>query len=165
MDALWLNTHLFCAIGADLFMLAAGVLALLYLWQDFRLRHKMHTLPRGLPSINTLDDWGNRFFCAAFLLMTAGMLAGSVMARQMWGARWFLDARQVWSVMVWLLFASVLIARFLAGWRGRRASWISVVGIAFMLLGHVGLAQFTSTKHRLSFADVLLLESGEQHER
>ena len=73
------------------------------------------------------------------------------MAREAWGPLWYLDARQVWSVLVWILFAAILIARFLAGWRGRMASIISLTGVVFMLVGHVGLGAMTQTKHRLPY--------------
>lgn len=148
----WFLVHLSCAIGADLLMLLAGLLALIYLWQDWRLRSKKLGCPLELPSIHTLDDWGVRLLTTAFILMTGGMIAGSVMARQLWGAYWYLDARQVWSVLVWILFAAVLIARFFAGWRGRKASIISVAGVLFMLVGHLSLGAMTRTRHRVPYS-------------
>lgn len=153
ITSIWFKLHLACAIGADLFMLLAGLMALLYLCQDWRLRRKkINRISGSLPSIRTLDDLGIRLLSAAFILMTVGMVAGSIMAREIWGSHWYLDARQVWSVMIWMLFAVILIARFLAGWRGRRASIISVTGVILMLFGHLGLASLTQTKHRVPFA-------------
>ena len=58
----------------------------------------------------------------------------------------------------------VLIARFLAGWRGRKAQLISMVGITFMLAGHLGLGAFTQTKHRLSYSEAIRDEAV-SHER
>lgn len=159
-SSFWLQVHLCCSIGADLLLLISGVLALLYLWQDWRLKtKKLGYLFFGLPAIHTLDDWVIRLLTTAFILMTAGTVSGSVMASQLWGKYWYLDARQVWSILVWVLFASILISRFLAGWRGRKASLISVVGIVFMLIGHVSLGAFTQTKHQGSYTG-LIGESG-----
>jgi ABC-type uncharacterized transport system permease subunit len=147
--SLWFKLHLVCAIGADILMLLAGVVAVLFLWQDFCLRHKkLSRFYARFASIRTLDDLGVRLFTAAFALMTGGMVAGSVLAHSLWGQYWYLDARQVWSVLVWLLFAGVLFARFLAGWRGRRASVISILGVVLLLSGHLVLSTLTRTQHR-----------------
>jgi len=149
--SLWFKLHLICALSADIMMLLAGISAISFLWLDFSLRRKKVTRLAGrFPSIRTLDDIGIRLFALAFLLMTLGMIAGSVMARDLWGERWFLDPRQVWSVLVWLLFAGVLFARFLAGWRGRRASIISIFGVLLLLSGHLVLSSLTSTQHQRS---------------
>jgi len=148
-ESFWFKLHLICALSADIMMLLAGISAVFFLSVDFSLRSKRLSAIRGyMPSIRTLDDIGIKLFALAFILMTLGMVAGSIMAHEVWGDRWFLDPRQVWSVLVWVLFAGVLFARFLAGWRGRRASIISIFGVLLLLSGHLILSTLTRTQHQ-----------------
>lgn len=164
-SSIWFQLHLACALGADVLMLGSAFVAVLYLLQDRRLRVKKPGRRLfALPSIYTLDDMGIRLLTAAFALMTVGMVAGSILARELWGNNWYLDARQVLSVLVWFLFASVLIARFLAGWRGRRASIISVCGVIFMLIGHLSLSAVTRTRHNAGYLNTIV-QGEEPHDR
>jgi Cytochrome C assembly protein len=43
---------------------------------------------------------------------------------------WGWDPKETWSFIVWVLYAAYLHARATAGWRGRRAGWISAIGVA-----------------------------------
>ena len=67
--------------------------------------------------------------------MTLGMFTGYIWARQIWGGRaWQWDPKIVMSMITWLLYAGLMHFRFALGWRGRRASWMTVVAFFAMLL-------------------------------
>jgi cytochrome c-type biogenesis protein CcsB len=83
-----------------------------------------------LPAAPTLDEVAYRTTTFAFPIWTFGVIAGAIWGQAAWGRYWGWDPKETWSFIVWVLYAAYLHARATAGWRGRRAAWISVIGVA-----------------------------------
>jgi ABC-type transport system involved in cytochrome c biogenesis permease subunit len=83
-----------------------------------------------LPAAPTLDELAYRPAVLAFPVWTFGVIAGGIWAQVAWGRYWGWDPKETWSLIVWVTYAAYLHARATAGWRGRRAAWISAVGLA-----------------------------------
>jgi cytochrome c-type biogenesis protein CcsB len=83
-----------------------------------------------LPAARTLEELAYRTTAFAFPVWTFGVIAGGVWAQAAWGRYWGWDPKETWSLIVWVIYAAYLHARATAGWRGRRAAWISAVGLA-----------------------------------
>ncbi|MFP6686827.1 MAG: cytochrome c biogenesis protein CcsA [Polyangiaceae bacterium] len=130
LPASFIGLHVFAnLIGDALFLLAFGA-AVMYLLQDRRLKSKRGLDGARLPPLEALDRATHRFLLAGFPLLTLGVISGSV-----WSARLELGApdvvlRTVFGYATWLLIASVLLLRVVAGWRGRKAAYGTVVGFA-----------------------------------
>ena len=86
-----------------------------------------------LPSSRTLDLLAYRTAAFGFPIWTFAIIAGASWAQSAWGRYWGWDPKETWSFIVWTIFAAYLHARATAGWRGRRAAWLSLVGFAAML--------------------------------
>jgi cytochrome c-type biogenesis protein CcsB len=86
-----------------------------------------------LPSSRTLDLLAYRTAAFGFPIWTFAIIAGAIWAQSAWGRYWGWDPKETWSFIVWTIFAAYLHARATAGWRGRRAAWLSLVGFAAML--------------------------------
>jgi cytochrome c-type biogenesis protein CcsB len=86
-----------------------------------------------LPPSRTLDMLAYRTAAFGFPIWTFAIIAGAIWAQSAWGRYWGWDPKETWSFIVWVVFAAYLHARATAGWRGRRAAWISLVGFAAML--------------------------------
>jgi cytochrome c-type biogenesis protein CcsB len=86
-----------------------------------------------LPPSRTLDTLAYRTAAFGFPIWTFAIIAGAIWAQSAWGRYWGWDPKETWSFIVWVVFAAYLHARATAGWRGRRAAWISLVGFAAML--------------------------------
>ncbi len=86
-----------------------------------------------LPASRTLDLLAYRTTAFGFPIWTFAIIAGAIWAQSAWGRYWGWDPKETWSFIVWVVFAAYLHARSTAGWRGRRAAWISLVGFAAML--------------------------------
>lgn len=143
---LWV--HLGFALAADVLLVLTAIISLAYLIQDHLLKNKKLNLDwLHLPSIQVLDEIGLKLLTLSFLMMTIGIIAGSLLAQQHWGPGWYLDIRQIWSTATWLLFAVVLLARFTVGWRGRRAALVTLVGVTFVITGLFILNYVSWTKH------------------
>jgi cytochrome c-type biogenesis protein CcsB len=97
--------------------------------QDARRR----ALWERLPSARTLDLLAYRTATFGFPIWTFAIIAGAIWAQSAWGRYWGWDPKETWSFIVWTIFAAYLHARATAGWRGRRAAWLSLVGFGAML--------------------------------
>jgi cytochrome c-type biogenesis protein CcsB len=86
-----------------------------------------------LPSSRTLDLLAYRTAAFGFPIWTFAIIAGAIWAQSAWGRYWGWDPKETWSFIVWTIFAAYLHARATAGWRGRRAAWLSLVGFGAML--------------------------------
>jgi ABC-type transport system involved in cytochrome c biogenesis permease subunit len=64
--------------------------------------------------------------------MTLGIVTGILWAHVQWG-NWSWDARLISSAIVWLLYGVLLQGRITAGWRGRRAAFLTIVGFVVVL--------------------------------
>src|SRR5919197_2898617 len=87
-----------------------------------------------LPSSRTLDLLAYRTAAFGFPIWTFAIIAGAIWAQSAWGRYWGWDPKETWSFIVWVVFAAYLHARATAGWRGRRAAWLSLVGLGCLLV-------------------------------
>lgn len=130
----WLPVHVTLAfLGNAVFALAFGV-SLIYLLQEYQVKNKkINVLQKRFPSLETLDRLNYIFLVWGFPLMTLGIITGSTLARVQWGNYWSWDPRQITSAITWLLYGTLLQGRVAAGWRGRKAALLTIVGFAVVL--------------------------------
>ena len=70
---------------------------------------------------------------AGFVMLTLTLLLGAAFANP-----WRWDHKTVFSVLSWLVFATLLIGRVRFGWRGSQAIRWLVAGSLLLLLAYVG---------------------------
>ncbi len=100
---------------------------------DEELEPGRRALWEHLPAARTLDLLAYRTAAFGFPIWTFAVIAGAIWAQSAWGRYWGWDPKETWSFIVWTIFAAYLHARATAGWRGRRAAWLSLVGFGAML--------------------------------
>jgi cytochrome c-type biogenesis protein CcsB len=133
----WLAIHVTAAIvGFGIFMVS-GIASVLYL-----VRTKDEAKPaeeRGtgfvsrLPESSVLDRLAHRTAIFGFPIWTFAVIAGAIWAESAWGRFWGWDPKETWSFIAWVVYAAYLHARTTAGWRGRPAAWVNVVGLIIMV--------------------------------
>jgi len=87
-----------------------------------------------LPSAAALDRVAYRVIAFAFPIWTFAVIAGAIWAQEAWGRYWGWDPKETWSFVTWTIFAGYLHARSTAGWKGRRAAVIAVIGFVSLLI-------------------------------
>jgi cytochrome c-type biogenesis protein CcsB len=87
-----------------------------------------------LPPSETLDRLAYKTIAFAFPIWTFAVIAGAIWAESAWGRYWGWDPKETWSFITWVVFAGYLHARATAGWRGRKAAIIALVGFASLLV-------------------------------
>lgn len=88
---------------------------------------------------NAMETVLSRTISFGFLFLTLGILTGAVWANSAWGTYWSWDPKETWSLITWFIYAIFLHCRFVRGWRGRRAAWISIVGFLSVLFTYYGV--------------------------
>lgn len=138
----WLPVHVTLAFLGNAVLALAFCVSLVYLFHERRLKYKRPgPVLRRLPSLETLDQLNYRALLWGFPLLTLGIVTGALWSKNSWGRIWSWEEREVFSLIVWLLYAGLLQARLVAGWRGRRAAKLTIVGFAVVfvsfLFGHM----------------------------
>lgn len=92
-----------------------------------------------LPSLRDLEALSFRVNAVGFVLWTFTLIAGAIWAEAAWGRYWGWDPKEVWSFVVWVVYAAYLHARTTRGWSGRRAAWFSLVGYATVIFNYTAV--------------------------
>jgi cytochrome c-type biogenesis protein CcsB len=134
---LLLTVHVFSAVLAYGAAGVACAAAALHLTLP-RLGRGTRSASTWLPTERRLDTVGYRAVALAFPLMTVMLVLGSVWAERAWGTFWSWDPKETAALVTWLIYGAYLHARVARGWRGRRASWLLVLGFAAVVFTYLG---------------------------
>jgi cytochrome c-type biogenesis protein CcsB len=132
----WLAVHVSSAVLGSGIFLVSGIASVLYLVRtrrDARVARGEAVAPSRLPDALVLDRVAHRTVVFGFPIYTFAMIAGAIWAESAWGRFWGWDPKETWMFISWVVYAGYLHARTTAGWRGRPAAWVNVVGLAVVL--------------------------------
>ena len=123
-------THVSLSLAGVIAFTFAALAAALYLRQATRLKKKELTKLRRLPSLASLDQLSLRGMSIGFPLYSGGLLLGSAQAL----SSGQLKLSDLIAAGSWLLYGALLQARLTAGWRGRRAAWLTIIAQSGLLI-------------------------------
>ncbi|MBI4391249.1 MAG: cytochrome c biogenesis protein CcsA [candidate division NC10 bacterium] len=142
---IWIHVTL-VMLGSAAFAFIFGV-GLMYLLQERQLKAKAPvSLAFRLPPLEVLDRLAYEALWLGFPLLTVGILLGSLQAQHLWGTYWVWGTKETWSLLTWLIYGLLLLARLNAGMRGRKAAILSIVGFAAVLLTFLGVSLMASPR-------------------
>jgi cytochrome c-type biogenesis protein CcsB len=145
LDSPWLVIHVVSAVLATAVFTLGGVLSVIYLLKERRPDTSTGYLSR-VPSLARLDQMAYRLHAFAFPVWTfAVLITGPIWAHQAWSSYWNWDPKEVWAFITWVVYAAYLHARSTAGWRGRRAAYLALLGTATLWYSFIGVNYFSST--------------------
>ena len=151
LNSPWLVIHVVAAVIATGAFTLGGILSVIYLLKS------RSTAERGylarVPSLDRLDRLSYRMHAFGFPVWTfAVLIAGPIWAHQAWGAYWNWDPKEVWAFITWVFYAAYLHARATAGWRGRNAAYVALVGLATLWFNFIGINFFFGANSQHSYA-------------
>jgi cytochrome c-type biogenesis protein CcsB len=140
----WLGIHVTMAILGFGIFFVSGIASVLYL---VRTRHETRVaagvaeespatgfgIAARLPAAEALDRVAHRTVVFGFPIWTFAVMAGAIWAESAWGRFWGWDPKETWAFIAWVTYAAYLHARTTAGWRGRPAAWVNIVGLCVMV--------------------------------
>ncbi|MCG6881646.1 MAG: c-type cytochrome biogenesis protein CcsB [Deltaproteobacteria bacterium] len=135
----WLISHVItCFFGYAAFALSFGI-SIMYLLKRPDKAEERNLFLRLIPSRAILDDLSYQMIVIGFLMLTLGIITGSVWAHSAWGTYWSWDPKETWSLITWLVYAAVIHARLVKGWTGKKIAILSIVGFACVLFTYFGV--------------------------
>ena len=127
------------SLGTAALALSFG-LAVLYLASEKQLKNKRPgRLFARLPSLDLIDKAGYRLAVWGFVFLSLAIATGSLVSREATGASLPLAPKEGFAILAWALFATLIQARLVAGWRGRRVAMLVVLGFVLLTGTYVGL--------------------------
>ena len=151
LDNYWLYLHVSVATVAIAVLGLAAVLAVLQLAKDLAGDSRWVAILSGLPGAAELERLSYRFTAVGFVLWTFTLVAGAIWAEHAWGRAWGWDAKEVWTFVIWVIYAAYLHARATRGWDGRRAAYLVIAGFAAIMANYFVVNFLLSTKHGYAF--------------
>jgi cytochrome c-type biogenesis protein CcsB len=134
----WLIAHVIaCFIGYGAFAVAFGV-SLMYLLKQ-KSSDDPGTMMSHLPDADVLDELNHQLVMFGFLFLSVGIITGAVWAYSAWGRYWGWDPKETWSLITWFVYATLLHARLMRGWRGKRTAILSIGGFAAVMFTYFGV--------------------------
>ncbi|MGB5951159.1 MAG: c-type cytochrome biogenesis protein CcsB [Ornithinimicrobium sp.] len=144
LNSIWLVIHVTVAtLTVGLFVIGFAV-AVLYLIQDRAEKRAGLSGPdqrrawtSALPRAESLERLTYGIHVVAFPLWTFTLIAGAIWAEQSWGRYWGWDPKEVWTFVIFVVYAAYLHARATTGWTTRKATWLAIVGFACVVVNYV----------------------------
>ncbi len=141
----WLVIHVVSAVIATGAFSLGGIVSLLYL-----VKSREGVSDRGylgrVPAPADLDRLSYKLHAFGFPVWTfAVLITGPIWAHQAWSSYWSWDPKEVWAFITWVVYAAYLHARATAGWRGRNAAYLALLGLATLWFNFIGINFFSST--------------------
>lgn len=139
LQSYWLVIHVFVATLGTGFFALGFALSLTQILQAQRERRavdgrstRLDWLTR-LPDSAQLENYAYRLIIVGFIFWTFTLIAGAVWAEKAWGRYWGWDTKEVWTFIIWTIYAGYIHARSTRGWRGTRSAVLAMVGFAAVM--------------------------------
>jgi cytochrome c-type biogenesis protein CcsB len=134
----WLIAHVMtCFLGYAAFAIAFGI-SIMFLLKQRDMQEKS-SLISYFPNTRVLDELNHQMIMFGFLFLSIGIITGSVWANSAWGSYWSWDPKETWSLITWFIYATVLHARMMRGWYGKRIAYLSIAGFMAVLFTYFGV--------------------------
>ncbi len=144
LESYWLVIHVVAAILATGAFTLGGITSAMFLVKS---RRPGGTGPMSrVPEPAVLDRISYRIHAFGFPVWTfAVLITGPIWAHQAWSSYWNWDPKEVWAFITWVVYAAYLHARSTAGWKGRNAAILALVGLATLWFNFIGINYVSTT--------------------
>lgn len=155
LQSYWLIIHVTVAILATAFFNIAAALSIAYIlktatWVEKSKLKAVATFKRVLalfPSIEKIERLSYRFNIIGFILWSFTLIAGAIWAERAWHRYWGWDTKEVWTFIIWTIYAGYLHANATRGWTGKRSAWLSLIGFLAILFNFTVVNLFFKGLH------------------
>ena len=156
LQSAWLVIHVFVASASVGFFALGFALSVVQLMQARResfaasAKAVKQNFLATLPDSATLENLAYRVIIIGFILWTFTLMAGAIWAEAAWGRYWGWDTKEVWTFIIWVVYAGYIHARATRGWRGSRSAWLAIIGFSTVLFNFTVVNLFFKGLHAYS---------------
>jgi cytochrome c-type biogenesis protein CcsB len=147
LQSYWLVIHVVVAILAVGFFAVAAGFHIFYLIKD---AGGAKQIMAKFPELKQLERIAYRFNMVGFVAWSFTLIAGAIWAERAWHRYWGWDTKEVWTFIIWVLYAGYLHAMATRGWTGKRAAWLGLIGFAAIIFNFVVVNIFFKGLHTYS---------------
>jgi cytochrome c-type biogenesis protein CcsB len=155
LQSYWLVIHVLVALLATAFFSLAATLSVGYLlkaanWVESAKTKGAENFKRIMgvfPSKEKLEQLAYRFNIIGFILWSFTLIAGAIWAERAWHRYWGWDTKEVWTFIIWTIYAGYLHANATRGWSGKRAVWLGLIGFAAVIFNFTFVNLFFKGLH------------------
>ncbi len=147
LQSYWLVIHVVVAILAVGFFAVAAGFPIFYLIKD---AGGAKQIMAKFPELKQLERIAYRFNMVGFVAWSFTLIAGAIWAERAWHRYWGWDTKEVWTFIIWVLYAGYLHAMATRGWTGKRAAWLGLIGFAAIIFNFVVVTIFFKGLHTYS---------------
>ena len=155
LQSYWLVIHVLVAQLATAFFSFAAALSVAYLFKTANWVEKAKTngvkkfkaIMGIFPKKETLEQLAYRFNIIGFILWSFTLIAGAIWAERAWHRYWGWDTKEVWTFIIWTIYAGYLHANATRGWTGKRAVWLGLIGFAAVVFNFTIVNMFFKGLH------------------
>lgn len=155
LQSYWLVIHVVVAVLATAFFNIAAALSAAYLlktanWVNASKKKSVATVKRVFalfPAADNLERLAYRFNIIGFILWSFTLIAGAIWAERAWHRYWGWDTKEVWTFIIWVIYAGYLHANATRGWTGKRSAWLSLIGFAAIIFNFTVVNLFFKGLH------------------
>ncbi|NYF97775.1 c-type cytochrome biogenesis protein CcsB [Janibacter cremeus] len=134
LQSYWLPIHVTVAtLSVGVFTVGA-IVSGLYLLSDRGVGGERFW--RKLPPARSLEKFSYSLHIIGFPLWSFTLIAGAIWAREAWGSYWNWDPKEVWTFVIWTVYAAYLHARATKNTSRRSANWIAIAGFACIIINY-----------------------------
>ncbi len=144
LQSYWLVIHVVVAILATSFFCIAAGLHIAYLIKAGKSARRLMEL---FPALEKLERLAYRFNVVGFVLWSFTLIAGAIWAERAWHRYWGWDTKEVWTFIIWTLYAGYLHAMATRGWNGKRAAWLGLVAFFAVIFNFTIVNMFFKGLH------------------
>ena len=143
-----LTVHIVIAFMGNGMFAITFLAAIMYILLERSIKQKKFgSFYNRLPSLATLDSINYYSLVYGFILLTLGMITGSIYAQHIIGTYWQWDPKEVWSLITWVSYAVLIHERLVVGWRGRKAAIISIICFCILIFSFMGVSLWLGGYH------------------
>ncbi len=145
----WLLAHTTLIFLAYAAFIAAFGFGLMYLITERKIRKKMDALFDSLlPALGISDELGYRCTILGVILLTLGVIVGSLWTQYIADVPWrWVDAKVISTLVTWFIYTAQIGIRQFWGWHGRRGAYAAIIGLVAVLCTYVGVGLFLESMH------------------
>lgn len=131
LKTFWFETHVALSFFSYALFGIAAVFGGLYLsWKD--------------QSLETLQY---KAILVGYCFFSTAMIFGGIWAYLAWGTYWLWTPKELWTVILWLLYSLYLHTRLRQWWMGRPSAIIAIAGFAVVMFTYLGVSLFMKSSH------------------
>ncbi len=137
----WLTSHVVtCFMGYGAFTIAFGLGVLFFARRFAAGDGNPSKAGKGhFPGEGAIEELIYQSTIMGFIFLSLGIITGAVWANFAWGSYWSWDPKETWSLITWLIYAALLHARLVRGWRGKRIALMAIAGFVSVLFTYLGV--------------------------